>query len=40
MDVPAWLGLMDFNVLLLEKLGGAPRTTFTETRDYRWCRQR
>ncbi len=37
---PAWFGLIDFKVLLLEKPGGAPRTTFTENKGYRWYAQR
>lgn len=27
---PAWFGLQDFKVLLLEKPGGAPKAQFTE----------
>jgi hypothetical protein len=37
---PAWFGLIDFKVLLLEKPGGAPKPTFTETKGYRWYSQR
>jgi SAM-dependent methyltransferase len=37
---PAWFGLVDFKVLLLEKPGGAPKPTFTETKGYRWYSQR
>ncbi len=37
---PAWFGLLDFKVLLLEKPGGAPKPTFTETKGYRWYSQR
>lgn len=37
---PAWFGLIDFKVLLLEKPGGAPPTTFTEQKGFRWYSQR
>lgn len=37
---PAWFGLIDFKVLLLEKPGGAPKPTFTENKGYRWYSQR
>jgi hypothetical protein len=37
---PAWFGLIDFKVLLLEKPGGTPQATFTEQRGYRWYSQR
>jgi SAM-dependent methyltransferase len=37
---PAWFGLIDFKVLLLEKPGGAPKPTFTESKGYRWYSQR
>ena len=37
---PAWFGLLDFKVLLLEKPGGAPKTQFTETKGYRWYSQK
>ncbi len=33
---PAWFGLWDFKVLLLEKPGGAPRPAFSETKGFRW----
>ncbi|MFM8540258.1 MAG: class I SAM-dependent methyltransferase [Nitrospira sp.] len=37
---PAWFGLWDFKVLLLEKPGGAPKTAFQETKGFRWYSQR
>ncbi len=37
---PAWFGLIDFKVLLLEKPGGAPKAQFTETKGYRWYSQK
>ena len=37
---PAWFGLLDFKVLLLEKPGGAPKASFTEQKGYRWYSQR
>jgi len=37
---PAWFGLIDFKVLLLEKPGGAPKPTFTENKGYRWYSQK
>jgi SAM-dependent methyltransferase len=37
---PAWFGLWDFKVLLLQKPGGPPRQTFTETKGFRWYSQR
>ncbi len=37
---PAWFGLIDFKVLLLEKPGGAPKASFTENQGYRWYSQR
>ena len=37
---PAWFGLIDFKVLLLEKPGGAPLASFTEQQGYRWYSQR
>ncbi|MBH0191455.1 MAG: hypothetical protein HP492_06770, partial [Nitrospira sp.] len=37
---PAWFGLLDFKVLLLEKPGGAPKAQFTEQKGYRWYSQR
>lgn len=37
---PAWFGLWDFKVLLLEKPGGAPRPSFQETKGFRWYSQR
>mgnify|MGYP003380932874 FL=1 len=37
---PAWFGLIDFKVLLLEKPGGAPKAQFTENKGYRWYSQR
>ena len=36
---PAWFGLLDFKVLLLEKPGGAPKAQFTENRGFRWYSQ-
>ncbi len=37
---PAWFGLWDFKVMLLEKPGGAPKPTFTETKGFRWYSQK
>lgn len=37
---PAWFGLFDFKVLLLEKPGGAPKAQFTENKGYRWYSQK
>jgi hypothetical protein len=37
---PAWFGLWDFKVLLLEKPGAAPRPTIKETKGFRWYSQR
>ena len=37
---PAWFGLLDFKVLLLEKPGGAPKASFSENKGYRWYSQR
>ena len=38
---PAWFGLIDFKVLLLEKPGGIPQPTFTEQKSgLRWYSQR
>lgn len=37
---PAWFGLIDFKVLLLEKPGGAPEVSFTENKGFRWYSQR
>jgi ubiquinone/menaquinone biosynthesis C-methylase UbiE len=37
---PAWFGLWDFKVLLLEKPGGAPQPTFRDTKGFRWYSQR
>ena len=37
---PAWFGLLDFKVLLLEKPGGAPRAQFAETKGHRWYSQK
>lgn len=37
---PAWFGLIDFKVLLLEKPGGAPKAQFTETKGFRWYSQK
>ena len=36
---PAWFGLIDFKVLLLEKPGGAPNASFSESKGYRWYSQ-
>jgi hypothetical protein len=36
----AWFGLIDINVLLLEKPGGAPKAQFTENIGCRWHSQR
>jgi ubiquinone/menaquinone biosynthesis C-methylase UbiE len=37
---PAWFGLWDFKVLLLEKPGGIKRAAFQETKGFRWYSQR
>jgi ubiquinone/menaquinone biosynthesis C-methylase UbiE len=37
---PAWFGLIDFKVLLLEKPGGAPKPTYTESKGFRWYSQK
>ncbi len=37
---PTWFGLLDFKVLLLEKPGGAPKTSFTEEKGYQWYSQK
>ncbi len=37
---PAWFGLWDFKVMLLEKPGAAPRPAFQETNGFRWYSQR
>jgi ubiquinone/menaquinone biosynthesis C-methylase UbiE len=37
---PAWFGLIDFKVLLLEKPGGAPKASYTENKGFRWYSQR
>jgi SAM-dependent methyltransferase len=37
---PAWFGLLDFKVLLLEKPGGAQKASFSENKGYRWYSQR
>jgi ubiquinone/menaquinone biosynthesis C-methylase UbiE len=37
---PAWFGLWDFKVMLLEKSGAAPRPAFQETKGFRWYSQR
>ena len=37
---PAWFGLLDFKVLLLEKPGGAPKAQFMENKGYRWYSQK
>ncbi len=36
---PAWFGLWDFKVLLVEKPGGAPRPAFREAKGFRWYAQ-
>ena len=36
---PAWFGLIDFKVLLLEKPGGAPKASYTENKGFRWYSQ-
>jgi hypothetical protein len=36
----AWLGLIDFKVLLLEKPGGTPKASFSENKGYRWYSQK
>ncbi len=37
---PAWFGLLDFKVLLLEKPGAAPRPQVQNVQGYRWYSQR
>jgi SAM-dependent methyltransferase len=37
---PAWFGLWDFKVLLVEKPGGMARPTFQDTKGFRWYSQR
>lgn len=37
---PAWFGLLDFKVLLLEKPGGTPQPKVQNTHGYRWYSQR
>ncbi|HSA87850.1 MAG TPA: hypothetical protein VLE46_16865, partial [Nitrospira sp.] len=37
---PAWFGLEDFKVLLLEKPGGVPKVQFTVNKGYRWYSQK
>lgn len=37
---PAWFGLWDFKVLLLEKPGAVPKPSFQETKGFRWYSQR
>jgi ubiquinone/menaquinone biosynthesis C-methylase UbiE len=37
---PAWFGLWDFKVLLLEKAGAASRPVFQEAKGFRWYTQR
>jgi ubiquinone/menaquinone biosynthesis C-methylase UbiE len=37
---PAWFGLWDFKVLLVQKPGGAPRAAFQDTKGFRWYSQR
>src|SRR5213594_4852515 len=37
---PAWFGLLDFKVLLLEKPGGVPKASFSENKGYRWYSQK
>ncbi len=37
---PAWFGLQDFKVLLLEKPGGTPKAQFMEQKGYRWYSQK
>ena len=37
---PAWFGLQDFKVLLLEKPGGTPKAQFMENKGYRWYSQK
>ncbi|MBI4401436.1 MAG: class I SAM-dependent methyltransferase [Nitrospirae bacterium] len=37
---PAWFGLWDFKVLLLEKPGGPPRPSYRETKGFRWYSQK
>lgn len=37
---PAWLGLLDFKVLLLETPDGTPKAQFTENNGYRWDSQK
>lgn len=37
---PAWFGLWDFKVLILEKPGGYQRPAYQETKGFRWYSQR
>ncbi len=37
---PAWFGLLDFKVLLLEKPGAAPRPSIQNAQGYRWYSQK
>jgi ubiquinone/menaquinone biosynthesis C-methylase UbiE len=37
---PAWFGLWDFKVLLLQKPGGAKRAAYQDTRGFRWYSQK
>jgi ubiquinone/menaquinone biosynthesis C-methylase UbiE len=37
---PAWFGLWDFKVVLLEKPGGTPKAAYRETKGFRWYSQR
>lgn len=37
---PAWFGLWDFKVLLLEKPGGLLRPSYRETKGFRWYSQK
>jgi ubiquinone/menaquinone biosynthesis C-methylase UbiE len=37
---PAWFGLWDFKVLLVQKPGGAPRPAYQDTKGFRWYSQR
>lgn len=36
---PAWFGLWDFKVMLLEKPGGTKRAAYQETKGFRWYAQ-
>ncbi|HEX7763725.1 MAG TPA: hypothetical protein VF433_08935 [Cellvibrio sp.] len=38
--IPAWFGLIDFKVLLLEKPGGTPRPAYQNASDHRWDSQK